>query len=82
MRDCCPANKFDGGCEGRDCRSKAHDLGRFTKPRPAPYVTTTPAYGLIGFAIFVAAWVFFIHIAPIAFDRVEKDRQENVAWER
>jgi hypothetical protein len=82
MRDCCPANKFDGGCEGRDCRSKAHDLGRFTKPRPAAYVTTVPAYGMIGAAILIAFWGVFTFIAAPAFERVMKDQQENVAWER
>lgn len=47
MRDCCPANQFDGGCEDGVCKSAAVPLGRFTKPQPIPHDTTAFQYGIV-----------------------------------
>lgn len=56
MRDCCPANQFDDGCEDGVCKSKATDLGRFTKPVPKPHDTRGWQYGLVGLFAALCLW--------------------------
>jgi hypothetical protein len=61
-------------CTQTECKSHAVHLGRFTKPRPAPYDTTPIQYALVGMAALLAV----LFVAPEAFERVRAITQEEV----
>lgn len=87
MRDCCPANQFSGCCEGRECTSKAVELGRFTKPTDRT-LNTVLAKDRAGWAVRYGASIFiavalislsFITQALPESQRLTRAQQEQVA---
>jgi len=78
MRPDCVQHQFGCSCTQTQCKSHAVHLGRFTKPRPAPYDTTTPQYALIGLFVLLAACFVWVFVAAPAFERVKLKTQEDV----
>jgi hypothetical protein len=85
MRDCCPANQFSGCCEPGQCKSKAKDLGRFTKTETVPLFTPS-ARGTVLVATCIAVIGVLVwapgHINE-NYAEQDRDRQEVTAqWTR
>jgi len=68
MRDCCPANQFDHGCEGGSCQSATVPIIKILDRPPV----STPT-----FRDFIAIFAFITSMAVIGFTITELHQQEQ-----